>query len=519
MTVLYPSTVLVAGRQVNLTLRVTIAILLIVALCPVLFVPIPAMVDYPNHLARMYLLSRDGTPDANPFYQTAWALYPNLAMDIAIPQMARVMDVENATRLFLFISQLLIVGGTFVIERVVKGRNQLAGAAAVVFLYALPFTWGFINFEFALGIALMGIAVAVSVQERSSLCRLPVHTVFVVVLFISHFFALGVYGATLGLLELHRAWQKKAVLRETVLRLLALAAPAVVMLAIMMLTAGAIGGGKTIWHFAFKTAWIFMILNGYRISVAAGTMVVLIAFIYIAVRQGVLKFGTAGICLAAGFGLLYLAIPSQLFGTGFVDLRMIVAAAFILPAFCSLSVPDRRWTLATLACLVAVAVPNLAVVYSVWFSYRAEYAAMIGSFAKLEKNSLVMIGGSRSADDPPFEDLTLFPIEHAPVLAVHYASAFVPDLFNAPGKQPIRVRPEVERLDVPETGPVPLVILKGLADGKMSDLVPLYFRTWYRDFDYLYVLGTHVENPMPDLLEELDRSSRFILYKIHRRRL
>jgi hypothetical protein len=140
---------------------------------------------------------------------------------------------------------------------------------------------------------------------------------------------------------------------------------------------------------------------------------------------------------------------------------------------------------------------------------------MISSFAKVEKNSLVLIGGSRSQDDPPFEDLTLFPIEHAPTLAVHYANAFVPDLFTAPGKQPIRASAEIARLSVPEAGPIPLVILKALADGKTSDVVPLYFRTWYRDFDYLYVLGPLVENPMPDLLEELDRSSRFILYKIH----
>jgi len=517
MTVLYPTAVQVGDRPGGLALKITVAILLAVALCPVLLVPIPAMVDYPNHLARMYLLSRDGTPDANPFYQTAWALYPNLAMDLAIPQMARVLGVENATRLFLFISQLLIVGGTFALERVAKGHNQLAGAAAVVFLYALPFTWGFVNFEFGLGIALIGIAVALVAQERSSLCRLGVHTFFVAVLFASHFFALGVYGATLGILELHRGRRKKAALHETISRLALLAVPALVLLAIMMVSSGAIGGGKTTWHFAFKAAWVFMILNGYWISVSAATMVVLVAFVYVALRQGVLKFGAAGVWLAAGFALLYLAIPSDLFGVGFADLRMIVVAAFILPAFCSLSLPDRRWSFAALACLVAIAVPNLAVVYSVWFSYRAEYAAMIHSFAKLEKNSLVLVGGSRSEDDPPFEDLTLFPIEHAPTLAVHYASAFVPDLFTAPGKQPIRARPEVERLDIPETGPIPLVILKALADGKTSDFVPLYFRTWYRDFDYLYVLGPHIENPMPDLLEELDRSSRFILYKVHRR--
>ena len=41
--------------------------LLALSLLPVLITPIPAMVDYPTHLARMYILSRAGTPEANPF--------------------------------------------------------------------------------------------------------------------------------------------------------------------------------------------------------------------------------------------------------------------------------------------------------------------------------------------------------------------------------------------------------------------------------------------------------------------
>ncbi len=90
---------------------VVFALLAAASLLPVLLTPIPAMVDYPNHLARMYILSQNGTPDANPYYEVAWALYPNLAMDLLVPQMARLTGVEDATRLFLLLSQLLIVGG------------------------------------------------------------------------------------------------------------------------------------------------------------------------------------------------------------------------------------------------------------------------------------------------------------------------------------------------------------------------------------------------------------------------
>src|SRR5450631_3556063 len=175
---------------------VVFALLAAVSLLPVLLTPIPTMVYYPNHLARMYILSQNGTPDANPYYEVAWALYPNLAMDLLIPQMARLIGVENATRLFLLLSQLLIVGGAVALERVVKGRVHLAGFAALMVLYCLPFTWGFVNFEFGLGVALCGLAAYLALAERGWPLRFIVHTVFVAALFTAHFFALGVYGAT-----------------------------------------------------------------------------------------------------------------------------------------------------------------------------------------------------------------------------------------------------------------------------------------------------------------------------------
>ena len=100
------------------SLAIIVFVLLTAAsLLPVVLTPIPAMVDYPNHLARMYILSRNSTADANPYYEVTWALYPNLAMDLLVPRMAQLISVENATRLFLLLSQLLT-----------QDRPRLAGA-------------------------------------------------------------------------------------------------------------------------------------------------------------------------------------------------------------------------------------------------------------------------------------------------------------------------------------------------------------------------------------------------------
>ena len=243
---------------------IALALLIVAALLPVMLVPIPAMVDYPNHLARMYILAANGTADANPYYQVEWALTPNLAMDLIIPHLAHLIGVENAARAFLLFTQIMIVGGAIVLEVVVKGRTQLSGFAAVMFLYCLPFTWGFLNFEFALAVAVWGIAAMLAIEEHPWPARLAVNSAFLVALFAAHFFALGIYGAVLGMHEIWRAWQRRAPHSETARRLLLLALPAAAILAVMAFSGGAIGNSGTHWHFEYKPLWLFRIMNGYN---------------------------------------------------------------------------------------------------------------------------------------------------------------------------------------------------------------------------------------------------------------
>lgn len=497
---------------------VVFALLAAASLLPTLLVPIPAMGDYVNHLARMYLLSEMGTANANPYYQAAWAFYPNLAMDLLVPQMARLLGVENASRLFVLFSQISIVGGALALEWVVKRRVHLAGFAALMFLYCLPFSWGFVNFECGLGIALCGIAAYLTVAEQPAPARFVVNAAFVVLLLAAHFFSLGVYGATLGFYELWRAFDRDCPPRDVALRLVTLAIPPLGLLVIMQLAAGAVGNEGTFWSFDHKLLWPFFIMNGYSMAVSGASAIVLMAALYVAARSDMLKLAPVGIWIATGFALLYLAIPSRLFNTAFADIRVLPAIALILPAFCSLSLPSRRWTMAALVTASGITLANLGVVLDVWLSYRSEYSAVIASFQHIDHGSKILIGTSAESEDPPFRDLTRFPVYYAPTLAVHDANAFVANVFTETGKQPIQPRAEVRHLAIPNGGPVPIRLLRAIAGGQTtaSDDVGVV-RTWYRDYDYLYLVGSAMPNPLPELLEELDKSGRFALYRIRRR--
>jgi len=125
-------------------------------------------------------------------------------MDLIVPMLARFVNVETAARLLLLASQILVVSGAIACEIEVRGRHQLSGFAALIALYSLPFLWGLMNFEFGCGVALWAIMFWIHYGEAPWLVRAAVHTCFVAVLFVAHFFALGIYGLTIGCYELSR---------------------------------------------------------------------------------------------------------------------------------------------------------------------------------------------------------------------------------------------------------------------------------------------------------------------------
>jgi hypothetical protein len=505
------------ARQIRTTDNTVVAVfilLFLAALAPILWFNIPAaMVDYPNHLARMFILSRDGGTHEHQYYQVNWSFIPNLAMDLLVPRVGRLIGVETADRLFYLLSQILIVTGAMAIERVVKGRLHIAGFVALTFLYSLPFAWGFENFEFGLGCALWGLAFTILLQDRSWPTRLAAHTVILGALFTAHMFALGIYGFAAGGHELWRAWSKRVAPAEMLGRLAALGIPSLLLFATMIKSGGTVGGTGTWWVFSHKHIWLLHILSGYNMPISAASVIAL-AWLTIAVaRRGGLRFEQSGAWLLTGFAALYLAMPFELFDTAFVDMRVIVAAALILPGFLSVSFPNLSWERVALAVVGAIIIVNLGFVTSVWMSYGPDYADAKKSFELLPKGAIVLVGHSGDGEDPP-ADLIDYPIYNVPTLAVHYADAFVMNLFTDPGKQPVSPRPLWRRLAVHYGSVAPAKFLKFIAERGPLPGTPLFLRAWQRDFNYLYLIGAPIPNPMPDRLELVLASRRFVLYRI-----
>ena len=74
----------------------------LIAALPLLLGVIPPLGDYLNHLARMHVILAGGRdPWLAQFYAVHWALIPNLAIDLLVPPLAKVVGLFWAGKLFV----------------------------------------------------------------------------------------------------------------------------------------------------------------------------------------------------------------------------------------------------------------------------------------------------------------------------------------------------------------------------------------------------------------------------------
>src|ERR1039457_2717491 len=108
-------------RKPVIELRTYYAMLLIVLcmiLIPIWIVKYPGMLDYPNHLARCYILAHYHD---NPVFQQRYVLdyspLPNLAIDLVVVPLLQLFPLIVCGKIFLSLAAVLYVFGCSAVGR------------------------------------------------------------------------------------------------------------------------------------------------------------------------------------------------------------------------------------------------------------------------------------------------------------------------------------------------------------------------------------------------------------------
>ncbi len=405
-----------------------------IAVLPIAAVRLPAILDYPNHMARMHILAAlPDNAELARYYSRAWAPIPDLALDIAAPWLTALIPVDGAMRLFLALVLLALASGCAALHRAAYRNQSLWPLFAFLLLYNRMLLWGFINYLAGVALALWALAAWIAIERRPPALRIGIAAVLGVAVYFAHLAAFGCYALAILAYSASPAAGVSFRIRQSLSALL----PALISLspaaALFLLspTSGAsvgLGYGNLLRKFDLPVS----IFDNYDRALDGATFgVLLLAVIAGLARGGVLihpRLRWSVIALVAAF----FALPSRMLTASGLDHRLPVAIAFVFVGasdWGAIAAPRRRLIAGGLLALFAV---RLAIVGAVWLDADREYAALWPALATVPRGGAVAIaapaGGVQAGG---------VPLYHFPTLAVVFRDAFAPTIFADPSQQPI----------------------------------------------------------------------------------
>ena len=411
------------------------ALLLTLSAVPVFSTVLPPLVDYPNHLARMHLLAEGG----DAFYSVRWAALPNLAEDLIVPALGRVMPLDIAAKLFLVMIFALMTGGVIWLNRLATGVWRIWPLLGFLFLYNRVLLWGFVNYLFGIGVALVGTATWLALERRRWWVRVPSSWLVALGCFFSHIAAFGLYALVIVGVEFLpaaaelRAHRWRALGRRIAIGLPQFVAPAALWLGVRHdVPAGTIGYAG-LWR---KADLLFSVFDNYHRAFD------IVCFaLFLALVGGLLWTRRLALAprltVAAGIVFaVYLLLPSQIYGGSGADHRLPTVFLLLLVAASAPRFRSPRIATAVGVGAVSMLVVRLAVIEQVWRAADRVYAADLAGIDALPR-------GSKLAIVHPADLFHVVPVPevHLAVLAIPRREVFVPTLFAIAGQHPVALKP------------------------------------------------------------------------------
>jgi hypothetical protein len=425
---------LLVHRTVFAALFATLALL---ACLPVLFCETLPLIDYPNHLARMHILSAlPSSARLQNYYAIVWQPLPNLAMDLVVPALAHWLPLAWAGKVFVAAILCLMSGGAALLHRVLFGSWSAWPLLAFLFVYDHALLWGFLNYLFGIGVSLFALASWIGLRSRPRL-RFVAGTFFALALFFCHLLAFGLYGVMVIGYEAGRVLRERQRLAREAGSLILAGAPFLPPAAIYLLFTPRSGGGQIVFNQIIdKVVLLFNVFDNYNVAFdatcfAAGVLATGFAF-----WQRWVRLDPA---IAMPLGLLvitYLLMPDTLATASGADGRIPLLLGLLIVAGSRWTAPMKGAARAFAVAALVLFLVRLSVVGTEWLKSDRFYAQLLPAFEKIPAGSRVAVANPTGTVEFPAPSLS-----HFPALAVVRRDAFVPTLFALPAQQPIALHP------------------------------------------------------------------------------
>jgi len=450
-------------RQVRAYYACLIAVSVILCL-PIWATEYLPLVDYPNHLARAYVLHYYN--DTNAF-QTMYALIvepiPNLAIDIIVPALMWGFTLETAGKIFLTLTVLLFSYGCHLLGMALHNRPTWLAIICALFTYNSSFLYGFVNYQFGLGMFLVTLAVWLRYRHRWNLSSFLGVCGLVLASYLSHLSAYVFLGIALCIVTLYDCLTARCGRRQLINAAFGLAPLTLPLIAfiIFMRSGGAVGAidWNTIQGKFINSLSLILSYN-YRLDAVAACIIAGVVLM-LAVYARCVESERAVLLVGGCFAICFLLCPRTLFTSSGADARFIPAAALMALLSLKFTVP-RHIGICALSIVLCIALVRWAGIWHMWSAMSQRVSSQVQMFEHLPEGTRVY---PLFFDDWIKENKTERPFEHSINYATIYRRAFVPTLFALRGQQPLifRDKPFFQRIN--HTTPLDEVNWKAIFSG------------------------------------------------------
>jgi len=534
-----PSRVAHTGGESSMQRPVCLAIFVILSaatLSPLLWIQVPPLVDYPNHLARMWILIHGTqTPELASNYSVDWRMVPNLAMDLVVFGLSRTMPVEAAGRVFVGLAMLAVVAGTVTLHRVLHGRPSIWPIWSVLFVYNAALFWGFVNFLFATGVYLFAFSGWTATQHWRLGPRILTFSAVASLLVPLHLFAFALYGLSVVCYELTGCRDLVPMSLKSIFSRVTICLQFFPGILLWYLSLG--HSRSTFTAFGDPIFKFYALISPVTFGVEPtalewATVAGIVLFLIVSIVGQGLKCVLRMRLLLAAMAAVAVLTPNWLSGSYLADIRLPIALPFVLIASTDFKAQKKgiaKSVAAAAFLLLGVRVWTVSQVwrdYDRWFDEFRTASAVIAPGARLLVVKSPVPDEEKRLPGVPTSLATLqSPVfNHMAALAVIDRAAFFPYLFT--GLHSIKVAPRNEAVSQAQAGPITPDELTKSADpeqAKTLDTGPNflgerpYWRDWPQTFDFVLWVDL-TGGPKPELkqLQPLAKGSFFDIYRVAR---
>lgn len=441
MSVRWPNEVTIVARLYRNTYAAVTAAIVLILVIPLLLVHYAPLVDYPNHLARAFILRHYiDVPSFAEAYTRTLVPIPNVAIDVIVVALQYVLPPVLAGKVFLIGVVLLWCAGCHLLGRAANGgRATWLAPPCMLLAYHGPFQYGFVNYALGLGVFFVATACWITYRAHWTVGRVATIAVLAIAAYLAHLSSYALLGVTAFVITLYDLTRRRITLAGAVTGGVPFVPP-LLLFAKFMRGGGRVG--RVEWNtLEGKAVALFSLIRAYSLRwdvVFAVALALVAAAAFVAAR----RYGRVqahGALLASSLVLfvLFLACPKDLFTSGGADVRVVPAAIVLFVLSWRLEMPRPVATplfVATVMLLLA----RLSTISVAWSDLDNRVAQSIGILDHLPEGArLLPMFTPSSGTDAAKRDRVL---EHSPYYAVITRHAYVPLLFAVPSQQPLVAR-------------------------------------------------------------------------------